>query len=113
MTTYSVIRATTPTHYFTIETDPSLFKRILITYKQNGAIVLEKTKDEISVAEETEDEETVYILSYRLTQAETKGFSMNFPVYVQIRALTFDGAALASDIVKIDVETVLNDEVLV
>ncbi len=113
MTTNSVIRATTPTHYFTIESDPGLFKRILITYMQNGEIVLEKEKDDISVTEETEDEKTVYVLSYRLTQEETRRFSMDFPVFVQIRALTFDGAAPASNIVKIDVETVLNDEVLV
>ncbi len=51
MTANSVIRATTPTHYFTIESDPSLFKRILITYMQNGEIVLEKSNDEISVTE--------------------------------------------------------------
>lgn len=108
----SVIRATTPTHYFTIETDPSQFKRLLITYKQGGNIVLEKEKGDIHVEEQTVDEETVYVLSYRLTQEETKLFDMNAPVYIQIRALTFDGAAPASDIVRIDVEDVLNDEVL-
>lgn len=109
----SVTRATTPTHYFTITTDPSQFKRLLITYKQGGNIVLEKEKGEIHIEVQTEEEETVYVLSYRLTQEETKLFDMSAPVKIQIRALTYDGAAPASDIVCVDVEDVLNDEVLV
>ena len=43
-----MIRATTPKHVFLFDADPSVYSKILITYQQNGAIVLEKTKDDLT-----------------------------------------------------------------
>ena len=104
-----MIRATTPIHQFIFDTDPELFDRILITYAQNGRIVLEKEKEDLTFEEQTE--EGKYPAYVRLTQEETKLFSER-TVNIQVRVLTQGGEALASDKKAIKVEDVLNDEVL-
>lgn len=101
-----MIRGTTPKHIFTLPDcmlDAS-FDALYITYQQRGMTVLEKTLDD---AERNGTEIVV-----RLTQAETLQFtkgSIVEPVYIQIRAKTVDGDALASDIIKIPVEQILKD----
>ena len=108
-----MIRLTTPTHSFTFDSDPSLYARILITYKQGSRIVLNKEKEDLTVEEKQEGGETVWVASFRLTQEETKGFSANGAVKIQVRALAEDGTAFASEKYSLPVEDVLNDEVLV
>lgn len=128
-----MIRATTPTHIFYFEDDPSEFERILITYTQGDSIVLEKEKEDLTIEaidpepseDEQEDESTAshscyagnYKAYYRLTQEETRMFKADsmgkkLPVQVQVRALTTSGEALASEKHNICVVDVLNDEVL-
>ena len=114
-----MIRATTPKHIFLFEpyTDPADFAKILITYTQGDKIVLEKTKDDLTM-ETIIDEGTNELLGYkawfRMTQEETKLFQANSGknVKVQVRALTVEGEALASDKRIVTVQDVLNDEVL-
>ena len=112
-----MIRATTPRHTFIFEQNPEeLFEKILITYSQDDKIVMEKTQDDLEYGTcEDCDGNTVYTASVRLTQEETNMFSANpkSMVEVQVRALTFDGDALASDKKAMAVYDVLNDEVLV
>lgn len=111
-----MIRATTPKHIFVFEEDPeNTFKTILITYSQNGQIILEKTKDNLEFTSFIENKKTLYSASYRLTQEETKKFESKprNMIDVQIRVLTYSGEALASDKKSIQVQDVLNDEVLV
>lgn len=111
-----MIRATTPKHTFIFEEDPETsFKSILITYSQNGQIVLEKTKDDLEFSSFLENKKTMYSATYRLTQEETNKFESKprNMVDIQIRALTYNNEALASDKRSIQVQDVLNDEVLV
>ena len=103
-----MIRATTPTHRFIFDQNPELFERILITYAQNGKIVLEKEKEDLTFEEPTEGQYPAHV---QLTQEETKLFRVG-QVTVQVRVLTSGEDALASEKTAIDVENVLNDEVL-
>lgn len=112
-----MIRATTPTHQFFFDSDPSEYNRILVTYAQNGKIVLEKQKKDMSFeAIETESRGCLkqgFKAWYRLTQEETKMFlTKNGKVSIQIRVLTENGEALASEKRILALEDVLNDEVL-
>jgi hypothetical protein len=88
--------------------DPSDFKTILITYVQDDTIVLEKHKNDLIIIEVGD----VYEASLRLTQEETKLFNSQSSVKVQVRALTYNGDALASEKMTVNVFSVLNDEVL-
>lgn len=60
-------RATTPTQRFTFPRDLSEFKTILVTYKQKGKIVMEKTKEDLTIDGNK--------ASFVLTQEETNAFS--------------------------------------
>ena len=107
-------RATTPTHNFCFgDVNPEDLKTILITYVQNDKIVLEKTKSDLEFTTEEVEGETHYHASLKLTQEETNMFSPKTnTIYIQVRAADFDGNAVASDIVKVSLHDVLNDEVL-
>ena len=107
-----MIRATTPLQEFTFETNPADFARILITYKQDEVIVMEKTQADLSFFSFIgEDGIIVYVAAFRMTQEEANMFQPE-PVRVQVRVLTADGEALASDITMMKVTDVLDDEVL-
>jgi len=109
-----MVRLTTPIHSFSFETDPSLYERLLITYKQGRKIVLEKEKDDLVIEERADPQvERIWIASFKLTQEETKAFNVNTPVQIQVRALMADGTALASEMYTIAIADVLNDEVLI
>ena len=112
-----MIRATTPKHTFIFEQDPDTsFDKILITYAQNGEIVMEKTKDDLEFGTGTDCHgDEVFTATVQLTQEETKKFSAKPRnlVDIQVRVLTYAGEALASDKKSISVLDVLNDEVLV
>lgn len=107
-----MIRATTPLQEFTFESNPADFARILITYKQDEVIVMEKTQSDLSFSSYIgEDGIIVYVAAFRMTQKEANMFQPE-PVRVQVRVLTSDGEALASDITTMKVTDVLDDEVL-
>lgn len=111
-----MIRATTPKHSFTFDVNPEeTFSEILITYAQNGKIVLEKHKSDLTFeACDCFGGKPVYTAFVKLTQEETKLFAANPKgvVDIQVRAITPNGEALASEIERISVQNVLNDEVL-
>lgn len=101
-------RATTPTHTFTLPIQTSDCKDILVSYKQ-GTVVVEKLMDNGVLPDGmTIDGQNVIV---RLTQAETNLFKPT-QATVQIRVLTSDGLAMASQRFPILVESVLNDEEL-
>ena len=108
-------RATTPIHTFIFEVDPdAMFKSILITYAQGNEIVLEKNKNAMTFRQSTDCHgNVVYEGSLKLTQEESNLFSTKSSVTVQIRALTYEDDAVASDKMNIAIRAVLNDEVLV
>ena len=109
-------RGTTPQHDFLFDVDPQLvFRRILITYAQNGKVVLTKTKNDLTY-EEVEDPETheiSYKASFKMTQQEANSFDGSCPyIQLQMRFMDNNNHVVASPIVKIRLENVLNDEVL-
>lgn len=110
-------RATTPKHTFVFEINPDdAFDTILITYAQMDRIILEKHKDDLVFGETSgADGKILYTASVRLTQLETRSFSVRYngSVDIQVRALTPSGEALASDVITLKVQDVLNDEVLI
>ncbi len=98
-------RLTTPEHKFTLQIDPSVIGKIRITYAQNNAIVLTKEGNAVSLDGN--------VAKVKLTQEETKKFAADKEVEIQVRVLTLGNDALASDIIKVDVKKVLDDEVMV
>ena len=101
-----MFRATTPTHTFTLPIDTSRLSKILITYAQNGNIVLEKTEADCTLEGCN--------VSLTLTQEETLLFTTedDARISIQIRVLTADGKAYASEIEKEFARNCLNEEVL-
>ena len=102
-------RATTPTHRFTLPTDASEYKEIQITYEQNRTRLVKHYQDGILPSGMTIDGADVIV---KLTQNETNSFTPKQRVNVQVRVLTQDDDAYASNIMGIAVNKVLNDEVL-
>ena len=97
-------RLTTPEHKFTLQIDPSVIDKIRITYAQNNVIVLTKEGNDVSIDDN--------IAKVKLTQEETKKFTAGKEAEIQVRVLTLGNDALASDIIKVDVKKVLDDEVM-
>ena len=108
-------RASTPRHVFYFDIDPDeTFKKILITYSQDDAIVLTKTKEDLTFDAENTEDGVLYQAFFQLTQEETNRFNRKRP-YVSIQARMLDRVnnIVTSPIVKVQVRKVLNDEVIV
>ena len=97
-------RLTTPTHKFELGFDTELIRSIRITYAQGGRNILKKEKSDCVFEGEN--------VLLRLTQDETRRFSSSGGVKIQIRIITKDGEALASDIFEEPVDDVLDNEVM-
>lgn len=100
-----MIRATTPTHRFKLNTDISKLEKVLITYSQEGTVLIDKDLDDCDVISGDTIELT-------LTQEETKKFKANVNAKIQVRVLTEEGTAFASHVYYTSVSDVLNDEVI-
>lgn len=100
-----MVRATTPTHTFVLPFSVDNIKTLRLTYSQNGNIVMEKEKGDITI----KDDNT---LLYVLTQEETLKFNESKSVQIQLRVLTHEGSALASRVISVPCGNVLNPEVL-
>ena len=98
-------RLTTPEHRFVLQVEPSLINKIRITYSQENQIVLTKENEDIILENN--------VATTRLTQEETKKFKEGKEVEIQVRILTLGNNALASEIIKIEVKKVLDEEVMV
>lgn len=118
-------RATTPIHTFIFDVDPEeTFKTILITYAQNGTVLVEKGKNDLTIVEKQDPKGNSYWeATVMLSQTETKKFTVQAEscfgssnatksVDVQVRALTYADEAVASEKMTVMVKDVLNDEVL-
>lgn len=109
-------RATTPKHTFKFTDDPETnYKSILISYAQNGQIILEKTKEDLTFAT-VKDDDQVTILYFtgtlQLSQEDTNLFVADADVTIQIRALNDSNDVFVSNTIILSVNDVLNDEVL-
>ncbi len=94
-------RGTTPVNVFHTNIDLTGAK-VYVTYSQSGRVILEKTGDALEV---TEDSVMVH-----LSQKDTLAFNASLhKVQMQMRYVTADGTADASNIMTADVEEVLKD----
>lgn len=100
-------KGTTPTNVFTTDQDLSDADVVYITYKQKNTVMVEKDKDDITFASDSD----TYTMTVRLTQAETLSFN-ELPIEIQIRARWADGTAIASNIVSTNAKEVLKDGVI-
>jgi hypothetical protein len=100
-----MIRATTPTHTFVLPFDYATnVVKLLITYKQGDAIVVEKEEKDVSINSNK--------ITTILTQEETKLFNVNETVRIQVKILTKEGGVMASNVFTVAVSEILNDEVM-
>ena len=98
-------RLTTPTHEFELDIDVDIIEKIYIDYAQNGKILVEKTINDV-----TFNQNCAII---EMTQEETKKFDAKIPIVdFQIRIIDKASHSIASDILHLSLEDVLNDEVL-
>ena len=102
-------RGTTPTHTFTLPDDltSATISALYITYAQGSKTVLEKTLSDVTI--------NGGVITCTLAQADTLKFEVLDQhcgcdkVAIQVRMKTSDGAAMASDIMRIPVMDVLKD----
>ena len=100
-----MIRGTTPTHTFNLPFEVGFIKSGKVTYSQDGEIILTKEIKECAL-----DGSTITI---KLTQEETLKFNCTKGyVYIQVRLLTTGGDALASSLIRVEVDKCLDSEVL-
>lgn len=99
-----MIRGTTPTHIFKLPIDTSTIRQLRITYAQYGKTVLEVTEANVTMVDQE--------VRYRLSQEDTLQFKLPAQVEVQIKVMTVDSNVMASPVMTLNVEKVLNTEVL-
>ena len=107
----NIVRGTTPEHFIHLPFNRLKdVRKLLITYKQDEVVTINKTLDDIKYA--TEDPCTVY---FQFTEEETNQFKeiKNVPIMVQVRAWLTNYDVVASDIYMIQALDVLNDDILV
>lgn len=101
-----MIRGTTPVLEFTLPFETDLLEEAYVTIAQRGTVVIEKSIDECTLK--------CNMLSVRLPQEETLKLiaQRNLRAEIQLRVLTRDGEALASNIETVDVGRILKDGVI-
>lgn len=98
-------RGTTPTFAILLEgIDFSILQNVYITFKQDNRVL---TKGNEDIALDAENQ----LINVALTQKETLSFRQGY-VFVQLRATTQSGNAVASDIVQIDASGILKEGVI-
>ena len=100
-----MIRATTPTHVFTLPDTLTTedMTEILVTYSQCDHKIVEKTKKDLELSANQ--------FSVKLTQQEMNKFQAGLAL-IQVRAKNQEDEVMASQIFKVKVRPVLNQEVL-
>ena len=98
-------RGTTPTIQINVNGSDDLtsYKSIYVTFKQMPSVLIEKTKEEMSVSSDS--------VSITLSQEDTLKFSPG-PVMIQLRAVDESGTAIASNITTIHAERILKEGVI-
>ena len=123
-------RITTPTHTFTLPINTDTLKVIKVTYRQAGPLVPEPPCSNPVIFRPVVPEDVILSKKYengtlpsgmtldgkkvviRLTQEETKMFFAGFVVIAQVRVLTNDDDAFASQYFTVLVNEVNDEEVL-
>lgn len=99
-----MIRGTTPTLIFTFPFEVSAVQKLWLTFSQNDKEVFTIDKDHCQLSESN--------VTVTLTQEQTLQLINNARVEVQFRVLTYNGTALASNILKLPVQRILKGGVI-
>jgi hypothetical protein len=97
-------QGTTPTHTFTLPFDTSLVSKIRVIYAQRDIVKVVKTEAEAELIGNQ--------IVVKLTQAETLRLNHRLKTDIQLRVVTHDDEALASDIITVVTDRCLSNEVL-
>ena len=103
-----MIKGTTPALRFVLPIDTATLKaaEVMVRYVDNNKeITIVKTLDECEVTANT--------ITAMLTQEETLQIPAPSNVEVQLRVLTLDDVALATEIQKVSVKRLLKEDVIV
>ena len=97
-------RGTTPTLQITVAGLSEIeIQNLYLTLEQQGAVI-EKTEADVSVEGE--------VISTTLTQEETLSLTARMDIAMQLRVLSTNNTAYASNIVTVPVEAVLKEGVI-
>lgn len=96
-------RGTTVYHKFHTNIDLRGAK-VYVTYKQKNRVIVEKTNKDIAINEDN--------VEVALTQADTLKMAVDEPIEVQIRYVTSDREANASNIITMNIGEVLKGGVI-
>ena len=99
-----MIRGTTPRLEFTLPFEASLLAEAWITISQNRKEVFTKELKDCECNGE--------MLILDLTQDETLRLGCEYVAELQIRAKTYTGEVIASDIIQLNAERILKDGVI-
>lgn len=105
-----MFRLTTPTHRFIMALDPNEWSKFIISYSQNGKIILEKTEQDDFEVESLDNGASA--LSLKLSQEETQLFDHTTSAHVQIRCQYANGDTFASNKMSFKVNDVINDTII-
>lgn len=97
-------QGSTPTHTFSTPYKADSVEKAIITYSQNGRIVLEKEGLELTIKD--------YCISTELTQEETLSFDERGDVRMQIKVKLTNGKVIPSNDMYASLKDVLNKEVM-
>ena len=129
MVSNMIMRGTTPYHSFILPIKAEEIDKIYLTYLQNDKVILDKTNEDVTITdivdlyenasmeELTEEELNSCQVVLHMSQEDTLAFKFypaaekNIAV-IQIRLLTTDGEAYASDPVTERIMGVLKDGVI-
>jgi len=96
-------RGCTPLHVFSVNRDLRE-SRVFLTYKQGDDVIVTKTNEDMEISEDG--------IAVGLTQEDTLKLKASRRVEVQLRYVNSDGLAEASDIIKMNVDKILQDGVI-
>lgn len=99
-----MIRGTTPRLNFNLPFDTELIKTVWVTFSQFGSEVFTLENDGLEMEEST--------ISVKLTQEQTLSLRRGEAVEIQIRILTNSDDALASNVMKTEVDGLLKEGVI-
>lgn len=97
-------QGSTPTHKFSTPYEKSSVDSVIITYSQNGKIVLEKHTQDIVIAD--------LVMTTELSQEDTLLFDEKGDVKMQIKVKLTNGKVIPSNDMYASVKDVLNKEVM-
>lgn len=96
-----MIRGTTPTLTFTLPFQTEIIRSLMLTFYQCNREVFTLEKEDCVVQGN--------IVTVTLKQSHTLQFVNNAYIEIQMRILTTDGSAMASEIVKTTIGRILKD----